>query len=125
MPDFRRFVPVLKVKDLDRSVAYYTEVLGFRVVKRAYDLEGNAAGDYAILGAGDVNLLLAKGAYLGGTPTLTGTLYIEVAGIDAYYESIKDKATIVWPLETMEYGQREFGIKDCNGYSIAFAEEQA
>jgi uncharacterized glyoxalase superfamily protein PhnB len=121
MPDFRKFVPVLKVKDLDLTIAYYVDVLGFEMIKRCHDEAG--AGDYAMMGAGEVHLMLTKGAYLGGEPRFTGTLYIEVKGIDSYYESIKHKAAIVWPLENMEYGQREFGIKDCNGYAIAFAEE--
>ena len=28
----------------------------------------------------------------------------------------------VWPLEAMDYGQTEFGIRDCDGYTLAFAE---
>jgi hypothetical protein len=29
----------------------------------------------------------------------------------------------VWPLEQQEYGTREFGIRDPDGYVLAFAEE--
>ena len=41
--------------------------------------------------------------------------------VDAYYESIKEKVSILWPLQDMSYGTREFGIKDCDGYNLAFA----
>jgi hypothetical protein len=36
---------------------------------------------------------------------------------------MKPNAEIVWPLERMEYGQLEFGIRDPDGYLLAFAEE--
>ena len=32
------------------------------------------------------------------------------------------RSEIVWPLETMDYGQTEFGIRECDGYTLAFAE---
>ena len=35
---------------------------------------------------------------------------------------IKNQAEVVWPLETMDYGQKEFGVRDCDGYTLAFAE---
>jgi hypothetical protein len=28
----------------------------------------------------------------------------------------------VWPLAAMDYGQKEFGIRDGDGYTLAFAE---
>ena len=45
-----------------------------------------------------------------------------MSGVQEFFERIKDQVEIVWPLETMEYGQREFGIRDCDGYTLAFAE---
>ena len=29
---------------------------------------------------------------------------------------------VVWPLEVMDYGQKEFGIRDGDGYMLAFTE---
>ena len=31
---------------------------------------------------------------------------------------------VVWPLEAMDHGQREFGIRDGDGYTPALAESQ-
>lgn len=45
-----------------------------------------------------------------------------MTGVREFFESIKDRVEIVWPLETMEYGQQEFGIRDLDGYMLAFAE---
>jgi hypothetical protein len=38
---------------------------------------------------------------------------------------VKDQVEVVWPLEAMSYGTLEFGIHDCNGYTLAFAEERS
>ena len=27
-----------------------------------------------------------------------------------------------WPIDTFEYGMREFAIRDCNGYTLAFGQ---
>jgi hypothetical protein len=66
-----------------------------------------------MLQAGDAELLLSTGSHLGGTPQFTGTLYFHMVGVQAFFERVKNQAEVVWPLETMEYGQTEFGIKDC------------
>ncbi len=47
-----------------------------------------------------------------------------MTGVQEFFESIKSKVAIIWPLETMEYGQLEFGIRDPDGYTLAFAQEQ-
>jgi len=44
--------------------------------------------------------------------------------IQGFYDRIKDHVEIVWPLESMEYGTLEFGIRDGDGYTLAFAEHQ-
>jgi hypothetical protein len=32
-----------------------------------------------------------------------------------FFDKIKDSVEIVWPLETMDYGQTELGIRGCDG----------
>ncbi len=43
--------------------------------------------------------------------------------MDGYYESIKEKAIILWPLQDMPHSTREFGIKDYDEYHLAFAQK--
>ena len=120
MAEFKNIVPVLKVSDMPRAVEFYTNVLGFSVAWRA----GNdGGGENAMLQAGATNLLLSTGSHLGDEPQFTGTLYFNLTGVREFFESVKDRVEIVWPLETMEYGQQEFGIRDLDGYMLAFAEE--
>jgi len=120
MADFKGIMPVLKVADLERAVSFYTNILGFTVCWKA---PNDGGGENCMLTAGAINLLLSTGSHLGNEPRFTGTLYFQMIGVQAFFNKIKDKAAIVWPLETMEYGQKEFGIRDCDGYVLAFTEE--
>lgn len=119
MAEFKSIVPVLKVADLQRSVDFYTGILAFSV---AWQAANDGGGENAMLVAGATNLLLSTGSHLGDNPQFTGTLYFNMTGVRKFFESIKDRVEIVWPLETMEYRQHEFGIRDLDGYMLAFAE---
>jgi catechol 2,3-dioxygenase-like lactoylglutathione lyase family enzyme len=119
MADFKRVVPVLKVSDMQKSVDFYTGVLGFSVAWRAAN---DGGGENCMLQAGATALLLSTASHLGGRPQFTGTLYFHMAGVDQFFERVKCQAEVVWPLETMDYVQKEFGIRDCDGYMLAFAE---
>jgi catechol 2,3-dioxygenase-like lactoylglutathione lyase family enzyme len=110
---------VLKVSDMHKSVAFYTGVLGFTVAWRAAN---DGGGENCMLQAGATDLLLSTGPHLGGEPQFTGTLYFHMSGVREFFERVQGRAEVVWPLEAMDYGQTEFGIKDCDGYTLAFAE---
>jgi uncharacterized glyoxalase superfamily protein PhnB len=116
-----KVMPVLRVADLEKAVDWYTRILGFQVVWRS-PIDGG--GENCLLQTGSVELMLSTGAHLGGPPTLTGTLYFNVEGVDELFAQISNQVDVVWPLENQEYGTREFGIRDSDGYLLAFAEEQ-
>ncbi len=121
MPKFNKIVPVLKVAQLQRAIDFYRDALGFSVVWQA----GNdGGGENAMLQAGATSVLLSTGTHLGEKPQFTGTIYFNMTGVREFFESIKSKAEVVWPLEMMEYGQLEFGIRDPDGYTLAFAEDR-
>jgi catechol 2,3-dioxygenase-like lactoylglutathione lyase family enzyme len=119
MTSFFAIMPVLKVTDLDRSIAWYRRVLGFRPEGRS---AGDGDGENVFLHAGVTELLLTTGSHLGGAPSFTGTLYFRVSGVDDLFARVRDRPEVVWPLEAQEYGTREFGIRDPDGYLLAFAE---
>src|SRR5262249_29140355 len=112
MTDFKRVVPVLKASDMQKSVDFYTGVLGFSVAWRAAN---DGGGEKCMLQAGATALLLSTGPHLGDRPQFTGTLYFHMAGVQEFFERVKDRAEVVWPLEAMDYGQRAFRIRDCGG----------
>jgi uncharacterized glyoxalase superfamily protein PhnB len=117
---FKKVVPVLLVADLQRSVDWYAGVLGFELLWRS---PADGGGENAMLHAGEVDLLLSTGSHLGAEPKFTGTLYYQVDGVDVFYERVKDRVEMLWPLEAMDYGTREFGVRDPDGYNLAFSEE--
>jgi hypothetical protein len=43
--------------------------------------------------------------------------------VQEFCDRIKGQAQAVWHLGEMDYGQREFRLRDPDGYTLAFAEE--
>jgi uncharacterized glyoxalase superfamily protein PhnB len=119
MAELKMVVPVLKVSDMQKALAFYTGVLDFTVAWRAAN---DGGGENCMLSAGAANVLLSTGSHLGDKPHFTGTLYFNMLGVQEFFERIKRQVEVVWPLEVMDYGQKEFGIRDCDGYTLAFAE---
>jgi lactoylglutathione lyase len=125
--------PNLIVSDIDRSTAFYRDVLGFSVVTTVPDA---APFVFAWLQRDNVNVFLNAPAgvaedlpglasrAIGGTNTLfmaVGAESVE-AGVDALHAEIAGKARVVMPLKNQFYGMREFGIEDPDGYIIFFAQ---
>jgi catechol 2,3-dioxygenase-like lactoylglutathione lyase family enzyme len=101
MADFKRIVPMLKLSDMQKSVGFYTGVLGFSV---AWPAANDGGGLNSMLQAGATALLLSTGSQLGGRPWFTGTLYFHTAGVQEFFEWVKGRAEVVWPLEAMDHG---------------------
>lgn len=56
------------------------------------------------------------------TPVCSGTFYLFPDSVAALVEEFRGKVQFSWGPEVMDYGMREFGIQNPNGYYIAFAE---
>ena len=118
---FKAITPVLRVADLQRSIDWYTRLLDFAVLWRA---DNDGGGENCMLESGKTSLMLSTGPHLGEKPGFSGTLYFETTGVDELYQRIKQQVDVVWPLEQMSYGTREFGIRDPDRYILAFAESR-
>ncbi len=117
---FRRFQPLLKVKDLARSVAFYRDVLGFTPAG------GWPCGEEAslvFLDHGPISLMLTSdpNGNHPGEPTLTGQFYLD-CDVRALHELIKEQAKVLWGPEDYSSGRREFSIADPDGYRWVFGE---
>jgi uncharacterized glyoxalase superfamily protein PhnB len=52
-------------------------------------------------------------------PSFTGQFYIGLESaqeVDALWAKVKDRAEVIYSVDDFEYGMREFGIRDDNGY---------
>ena len=107
---------LLKCNDIEQTKNFYSTALQFNV-------SDTAEGTCTVQKAGGT-IIFSTGDNLGTTPTMSGTIYFFAPRIDEYFNSVKDHVDIQWPLQDMSYGTREFGMKDCNGYYLAFAQDQ-
>jgi uncharacterized glyoxalase superfamily protein PhnB len=77
-----------------------------------------------MLEAGPVAVLLSTSPHLGTPPRFTGTIYFDVEDVEGLWDTVGPTADVVWPIADMDYGTREFGIRDPDGYVLAFAERR-
>jgi catechol 2,3-dioxygenase-like lactoylglutathione lyase family enzyme len=54
-------------------------------------------------------------------PVLSGTIYLHIDAIDDLAIKLRERFAFEWGPETMDYGMREFAVRDPNGYLLAFA----
>jgi uncharacterized glyoxalase superfamily protein PhnB len=114
-----RVAPMLTVPDIEASVKFYCETLGFTC--------RNQTEGWALVERDAVEVMFAlpnphMPVFTGAQ--FTGSLYFQMAsGVDELWESIRNKTTVVYPVETFDYGMREFAIRDNNGYLLQFGEE--
>lgn len=133
-----KLTPNLMVEDVNRTVEFYQEVLGFEFVMGVIEelqeiltaYQQDRSLDYAMMKCGNVEMMFqAKRSLAESLPMLRGreiggtlTLYMELDRVSELYARIRDKVTIVKDLHATFYGMQEFYIEDCNGYILAFAE---
>jgi lactoylglutathione lyase len=124
---FKKLTPNLLVANVERSLAFYEDILGFA---RGFTVPEQSPFVFASVTGGAVEIFFNDAAaaikeYPGfaakplGT---TGTMYIEIEGVDALHDRLKARMPIVMPLVTQFYGMREFAVEDPDGYVITFAQ---
>jgi uncharacterized glyoxalase superfamily protein PhnB len=126
----KKLTPNFMVEDVRKTIDFYQDVLGFTVLTTV-DNEDEIG--FAILQRDQIEIMFQSRKSLSeNVPALSGsaigasqTLYIEVSGIDALYEALRDKLDIVVDIHSTFYGTREFYFKDINGYILSFSEAGA
>ena len=131
---FADVTPNLVVSSVERSLAFYRDVLGFSLVTTVPEAAPFAFAwmrrDGVSVFLNSVEAVRADHAELGARPIGgTATIYIMVeadsiaSGIDELFASIGSRARAFMPLTNQFYGIREFGIEDPDGYTIFFAQQ--
>ncbi len=117
---FLKILPHLPVKNLQATLDYYSDILGFR---EAWTLKGKDGG----ISRDGLGMLFSED--LSFTSDINNNshklpLIWFVDNIDAVYNEFHEKGIeIADELKTHPYGLREFAFIDINGYYIRIAEE--
>jgi uncharacterized glyoxalase superfamily protein PhnB len=108
--------PMLSVTQVEPAIAFYRDILGFDCVA---SMDG-----WACMGRDGTEVMLAlPNAHLPfERPLMTGSIYFNTDDADAWWNRLKDKAEVVYPIEDFPYGKREFAIRDNSGYLLQFGE---
>jgi catechol 2,3-dioxygenase-like lactoylglutathione lyase family enzyme len=120
VPNIRGMSPLLLVADLDRSMAFYAEHLGFAIDFRYEDFyAGMVKGNFTIhFKCSEPDPAERENRRKNEDLDLV----FAVSGIGDLYDAMKGgPVTIVQTLREMPYG-REFYISDPDGYIISFIE---
>ncbi|WP_087691499.1 MULTISPECIES: VOC family protein [unclassified Pandoraea] len=109
----RPFAFVLAVPSIERSAAYFSDVLGFQV-------EWAEASDWRLVSRGAVRIMLG-GCPNAQPPSQIGDHsyfgYMEVDDVDALYKEFALKeAILLMPPTDRPYGMREFTIATPDGH---------
>ena len=115
-----RLTATLKSNDVSATIAWYRGV-GFQV-REVFPDEGaptfcEVARDGVVL-----RFLGADDAPWPEPPGFTGTIYLYPESVDALFEEIRDHTEPAWGPEDREWGDRELGLRDPDGYFLTFTE---
>ncbi len=129
----------LAVNDIASTIIYYRENFDFELQmlvdesKTIFDTEIKKELNYiwAMIKKDGVSIMLQSieslkediGVFFDNI-SASLTLYIEVENVDELYLKIKDKVSIYKEIDTTWYGQKEFYIKDINGYILGFTSKE-
>ncbi|HEV2129137.1 MAG TPA: VOC family protein [Thermomicrobiales bacterium] len=113
----------LFVEDMDRTVDFYRDVLGFELARREEGYASVRRGD-VILGIGPIAKLPAEGGYfterrLAQDRGLGVEIVLEVEDVAAEYEQVVATGwPIVEELQGRPWGLTDFRITDPDGYYL-------
>ncbi len=118
MTQFTALRPVFWTENLDETITFYMNVLGFTLMGRNDDWQ------WASLRKNDIYIMLSQPNEHENNFSIgfSGSFYFNVNQVDDLWEDLKTKAKVCYEIETFEWGMREFAIYDNNGYILQFGE---
>lgn len=128
MPQVQQLHPMLITNDLESTVAYYRDKLGFEV---EWVFQEAGMFGYAALSLDGFGIRFREGE-LPPNPSSYGGLSIEVDDVDALFDTLKRRGALPedypkqysyireHPPEDKDYGVRDMFLVDPNGYILTF-----
>jgi uncharacterized glyoxalase superfamily protein PhnB len=118
----RQAVPLVRVEDVSRSLAWYRDTLGFS----GDPFPDTAPHEFAILRQGRAEIMIRRGTPNRSQPrSHDWDLYLRVEGDDlrAVFEKMRARGIVTRRLERMAYGLAEFEVSDPDGYILCLSHE--
>jgi uncharacterized glyoxalase superfamily protein PhnB len=117
-------VPLLQVFDMQTSLAFYQDILGFEIVQRTdHDW-------WAMIRLGSATLMLNTAYEDDERPAAAApervrghndvSLYFEFRDLDALYSHLRACGCALMPPANTSYGLRQLNLKDPDGYELCF-----
>ena len=130
-------VPLLQVYDMNLSVAFYRDMLGFEIHGHSPEIEA-AEGRYfhwAWLRHGEAELMLNTAFDANERPAARDSarekahddvcLYMGCPDPDAAFAELKARGLALQPPQTAPYGMRQLLLRDPDGYQICLQSRAA
>lgn len=120
MTQMLRSMPVIEVTDVEKSAAFYSDMLGFS--------PGSFFGEppaFCIVGRGRVTIALDRSREAGRKPqNQYWAAYVYVEDVDALAGELRSRGVeIVRGPEDTSYGCREIDVTDPDGHIIGFGQD--
>lgn len=122
---FLDLVPLLMCADVQASIRFYTDVLGFEVTGRQDDV---GATGFAALANGRARVMLASPTYVPKAPKVDGqytqsNYYFYVEDAEALRQAITDRGWQATECVKRFYGLLEFEVVDPDGHVLLFGQD--
>ncbi len=123
-------VLVLITEDIQRAIDYYRDTLGFELAGAMPEEEPT----WCLIKRDETRIMFLgmhdhdddnghdqeEDDHEHVHAPAVNSLYFYPDNIDALWDELKGKVEVEHPLEDMDYGMREFTIRDPNGYALNF-----
>ncbi len=127
MAKLESLTPNIMVKDVNATLDYYINSLGFKLIDTNPE-SGQFEWGYVMLD--NVGMMFQeekslKTEYKEIEPLKVGgalTFYIRLNDINDYYNKLPKEINIIKPMNRTFYGTNEFAIMDLNGFILTFSE---
>lgn len=109
---------VWPVKDMEASISFYRDQLGFTV-----NFTWEDPITYAVIRRGEIGIHLTLLDDMPANYKPLTSLFIFVHDVDAVWKEVNDKGVnVVAAIGDRDYGMRDFDITDPDGYRLIFGQ---
>jgi catechol 2,3-dioxygenase-like lactoylglutathione lyase family enzyme len=116
-----RVVPSLLVNDMRRTIEFYIDKLGFTQTGY-YPIESDPDWTELRRDGVAIHFYTEPPHVTKVAPAFSGMIYFHPENVDALADEWRGKVDFEWGPEVTDHGMHEFGIRDPNGYLLAFTE---